>query len=145
MKFTIEKIDFQKEEEVIARCYDAEKDWVKSVKSAVTDGLCIKGKNDGDIYSVNVKNIYYFECVDNHSFFYTKDKVFESPLKVYEFEELTKDFKFFKASKSTVVNIRKIRSVKPSVSGRFEVTLLNDYKLLVSRLYVRELKNIMGL
>lgn len=145
MKVTIEKISIEKEEEIIARCHNPQANWVNSVKAIQSDGQCISGKYDDQIFNVNLKNIYYFECVDNHSFFYTKEKLFESKLKVYEFEEISKNAMFFKASKSTVVNIKKIKCLKPSYSGRFELTLLNDYKLMVSRLYVHELKQIMGL
>lgn len=145
MKVTIEKIPEVVEEEILVKCHDTESQWVTSVKALQNEGENIIGKWEDDFFSISLKNIYYFECVDNRSFFYTKDKVFESKLKVYEFEEKTKNAMFFKASKSTVVNIRKIRSVKPFVSGKFELTLLNENKLLVSRLYVNELKKIMGL
>lgn len=145
MKVSIEQIPSTLPEEIIVKCHDTESQLISSIKSLLNNEETITGKYDDNIYTINLKNIYYFECVDNRSFFYTKDKVFESRLKVYEFEEKTRNALFFKASKSTVVNVRKIRSVKPSVSGRFELTLLNDNKLLVSRLYVHELKKIMGL
>lgn len=39
----------------------------------------------------------------------------------------------------------KIDSIKPSLSGRFEVMLTNKEKLIVSRQYVRVLKQMIGL
>ena len=44
-----------------------------------------------------------------------------------------------------LINIKKIDNMKPSLSGRFELTMINGEKLLVSRKYVRELKEKMGL
>ena len=62
-------------------------------------------------------------------------------MKLYEFEDLTRASKFFRASKSTIINTTKISHVKPSMSGRFEVYLKNGECVLVSRQYVPELKN----
>ena len=52
---------------------------------------------------------------------------------------------FFRASKSLVINADKIDSIRPSLSGRFEVVLQNKEKLIVSRQYVRVLKHMIGL
>ena len=66
-------------------------------------------------------------------------------MKLYEFEELSRGTAFFRASKSMVLNSDKIDSVTPSLSGRFEVRLLNQEKVIVSRQYVGALKKLMGL
>ena len=44
-----------------------------------------------------------------------------------------------------LINIKKIDNMKPSLSGRFELTLINGERLLVSRKYVSDLKKIMGI
>ena len=44
-----------------------------------------------------------------------------------------------------ILNTNKIDFVAPSFSGRFEVTLLNGEKVMVSRQYVGILKRKMGL
>lgn len=66
-------------------------------------------------------------------------------MKLYEFEYETKGTSFFRASKSLVINADKIDSIKPSLSGRFEVILQNKERLIVSRQYVRILKRMIGL
>ena len=83
--------------------------------------------------------------MDSKAFLYCEDKVYESKLKLYEFEDLTRASKFFRASKSTIINTTKISHVKPSMSGRFEVYLKNGECVLVSRQYVPELKKQIGL
>lgn len=65
-------------------------------------------------------------------------------MKLYEFEQETEGTSFFCASKS-LINADKIDSIKPSLSGRFEVVLKNKEKLIVSRQYVRVLKHMIGL
>ena len=83
--------------------------------------------------------------VDNRAFFYCRENVYESKLKLYEFEKLCKDSSFFRASKSMILNTDKIDFVAPSFSGRFEATLQNGEKVTVSRQYVSILKKKMGL
>jgi len=97
------------------------------------------------VFDKEVEKLYYFEVVDGKSFLYCKDCVFESRLRLYEFEKLSAETKFLRTSKSMVLNGDKIDFIKPSLSGRFEVTLLNGEKVIVSRQYVNALKKKMGL
>lgn len=104
--------------------------------------LDIKG---GTAYPLNINSIYYFEIVDQNAFVYCEKEIYESKMKLYEFEQETEGTSFFRASKSLIINADKIDSIKPSLSGRFEVVLKNKEKLIVSRQYVRVLKHMIGL
>ena len=44
-----------------------------------------------------------------------------------------------------ILNISKIRSVAPSVNGRFEAKLLNGESVIISRQYVPVLKKKLGM
>ena len=50
----------------------------------------------------------------------------------------------FRCGKSMILNADKIQYVRPSVSGRFEATLTNHEKVIISRQYVGELKRLLG-
>lgn len=76
---------------------------------------------------------------------YCEKEIYESKMKLYEFEQETEGTSFFRASKSLIINADKIDSIKPSLSGRFEVVLKNKEKLIVSRQYVCVLKHMIGL
>lgn len=145
MNIEVELIPLDKQEELIVHCHNKEERWVENVLNAAQQESMIIGKKDGLSYRININDVYYFEVVDDRSFMYTKQNVYEITLRLYEFEQKTKDLMFFRSSKSNVVNIRKIKCVKPSLSGKFELTLLNDYKLLVSRRYVAELKRMINI
>ena len=71
--------------------------------------------------------------------------MYESKWKLYEFEEFSRGSSFFRASKSVILNADKIEFVKPAFSGRFEAVLFNGEKVIVSRQYVGELKELMGI
>ena len=70
--------------------------------------------------------------------------VFKCRQKLYEFEELCRSSMLFRCSKSMILNADKIQYVRPSVSGRFEATLANNEKVIISRQYVGELKRLLG-
>ena len=145
MKITIEEIGKEQEEEMILRCHELNTDMLHLLQSlkATKNGLVgIKGE---EIHRLSMDDIFYFEVVDNRAFFYCRENVYESKLKLYEFEKLCKDSSFFRASKSMILNTDKIDFVAPSFSGRFEATLQNGEKVTVSRQYVSILKKKMGL
>lgn len=145
MKITIEEIDSDAEEEIIIRCHNMNSDTVKLLQELKTTQNGITGYKDGAIHRLSFDDIYYFEVVENKSFIYCKDEVFDSRLKLYEFEKLCRDTSFFRSAKSMIINADKIDYITPSLSGRFEATLLNGEKAVVSRQYVGELKKRMGI
>lgn len=145
MKYTIEVIEAESEEEIIFRLHainDNALKLINNLKSSQGEIIAYKGT---EIYRLNPNDIYYFEVVDSKSFIYCENDVYESKLRLYEFEKLCNGAPFFRGSKSMVINSDKIRSLKPSLSGRFEISLINNERLIVSRQYVNSLKKLMGL
>lgn len=145
MKISIENIDHDKEEEIIIRCYEINDDILELMKKLKTKKYMLIGYSDDFIYQLNPSTVYYFESVDNKVFIYCRDKLYESKQKLYELEQICDQRKFFRASKSTIINIAKISHIKPSLSGRFEAIMENGEKVLVSRQYVPVLKTKLGI
>lgn len=52
---------------------------------------------------------------------------------------------FFRCSKSIVVNINKIKNLKPQIDRTIMVTMCNGEKLIISRRYVKAFKDILGI
>jgi DNA-binding LytR/AlgR family response regulator len=115
------------------------------VNKLTTETLIILGYQDGSVSRIKLGDIYYFEAVDGKVFVYSKDKVHEVKEKLYELEELCREKNCFRASKSTILNIAKIASIHPSISGRFVALLDNGERVVISRQYVPALKNMLGL
>lgn len=145
MKIIIEEIGKDEEEEIVIRFHSVNEETIKILQKLKAQRNGIVGTKGGSIHRIILDEIYYFEVVDNKSFIYCKDDVYESRMKLYEFESLCFGTDFFRAAKSMILNASKIESISPSLSGRFEVTLLNKEKVIVSRHYVAELKKLMGL
>ena len=145
MKVSIQEIPGLEEEEVIIKCREMNEDIMAVLGKLKSAEKQLTGLREDEIHKVALRDVYYFETVDSKSFFYCKESMYESKLKLYEFEELATSGGFFRASKSVVLNAMKISHIKPSLSGRFEAVLENNERILVSRQYVPDLKRQLGI
>ena len=144
MKITILAKAPGEEDEIIIKCDNPEKSVFGLVNKIQSQGQHQNSK-DGQICLVEQKEIFYFESVDDVVFAYTKDEVFETKSKLYQLEfELPVNI-FFRANKAVIVNVDKIKKLSPAFSGRFEATLKNDFKVIISRNYVPKLKELLDL
>lgn len=101
-------------------------------------------EKEQETYLVDVAKIMYIEAVDRKTFVYTKEECFESKLKLYEMEERLEDSGFFRASKSCLVHLRHIKSLKSDMDRKIKLTLENGEHLIVSRQYADEIKRRLG-
>ena len=97
-----------------------------------------------EIHRLNPSEIFYIETVDNKTFLYCESNIYESKQKLYELEEL-KMSDFLRISKSAIINLSKVKTLIPSISGRLEAILINGEKVVISRQYVNELKKNFGI
>ncbi|GMA97716.1 LytTR family DNA-binding domain-containing protein [Pelosinus sp. IPA-1] len=145
IKITIENIPDGIEPEIIIRCNEVDDSLLQLIYSIKSASKTLVGITDLQMHIINPKDVFYFESVDNKVFIYCQEKVFESRLKLYEIEKVYENWDFFRASKSTILNITKIDSVRPVFYGRFEALLQNGEKIFISRQYVPVLRKKLGL
>ena len=144
-KVTINQIDTNKSEEIVINCYEINNEVLQIVEKLKKSETVLLGSKDSEMFQIELKDIYYIESVDNKTYICMQKNVFESKLKLYEIEELIKNTKLFRCSKAMILNLAKIRSVSPSVNGRFEAKLLNGESVIISRQYVPNLKKLLGM
>ncbi len=145
MKIIIEECNPGDEDQVIIRCKELNDNILKLITELKQGQKKLTGIKDGNIVMIDPANVYYFEGVDNKVFLYCKQNVYETKLKLYEIEEEYKNTDFFRASKSVILNVSKIKSISPAYSGRFEAQLFNGEVVVISRQYVPELKKKLGM
>lgn len=145
MKITIDKSPKYSEPEIIIKCSEVTDELQRSIAMLKGSEEKVQGILDGVIYIIAPEDIYYFESVDKKTFMYTMDVVLETPMRLYEVEEKLAKHDFFRASKSLVINISKIKKLSPKFNGKLDVLLENDEKLIISRQYVHVIKEILGL
>lgn len=145
MKITIEDRPDGGEDEIIIRCKHVDEHLLKLVYAIKTGQEKLTATKGTDIVQVMPKEIFYFEAVDNKVFLYLEKDVYETKQKLYELEERFRGTDFVRVSKSVILNLSKVKSLSPAFNGRFEATMKNGEKLIVSRAYVPALKEKLGL
>ena len=101
-------------------------------------------KKDNKMFFVNSSDILYFDSVDNRTFLYTEDDVMEIKQRLYELEVSLSDKDFVRISKSQIVNINKIRSLKPELNRTILATMSNGEQLYISTKYVKVIRDMLS-
>lgn len=102
---------------------------------------------DGETHILDLSKIAYIETVDRRTFVYTENDCYESKLKLYEMDNILCNpcgSGFFRISKSCIVRLKYIRTLKADIERRVRITLENGEQLIVSRQYADELKKRLG-
>ena len=105
----------------------------------------LQAKKDNELHFINSLDVLYFESVDNRTFLYTENDVLEVRQRLYELEVILSDKDFIRISKSQIVNINKIKSLKPELNRTILATMCNGEQLYVSRKYVQAIRNILSI
>ena len=101
-------------------------------------------KKADETYILDTEKILYIEAVERNTFVYTEEEVYESGLKLYEFEARLSERDFIRISKQGLLNLKKVKSLKADINRRIRVTLVNDEQIVVSRMYSDELRSRLG-
>lgn len=140
MEIKIFKITKEQPEQLEIRCHEI----TEQVREIVTFVKSRQGQLNGIIegkqYEIPVLDIYYIEAVDNKVFIYSAKKVYETRQRLYELESALKEKYFLRVSKALLLNLMKVKSIKPAVNGRFTAILQSGEEIIISRKYVPELK-----
>ncbi|NLM48471.1 MAG: LytTR family transcriptional regulator [Epulopiscium sp.] len=108
-------------------------------------GMQILGKKDNETFVLDVAEILYIEAVERDTFLYTENEVYESDFKLYELEQQLTERDFFRVSKSTLINLKKVKSLKADLNRRIRVTMVNGEQIIASRMYADELRKRLGI
>lgn len=145
MKIIIEDLKDGEEEEIIIRSNNIDDSILQMIYGVKMNSQKIVGLHNGRMTMIEPKDIFYFESVDNKTFIYCEKQVYESKMKLYEIENQYENTDFFRSSKSTILNLSKIKNLSPAFNGRFEALLKNNEKVIISRQFVPVLKKKLGL
>ena len=102
-------------------------------------------KRDDETILLDIDEILYIEAVERNTFVYTKDSTYESALKLYEFEQQLPEKDFIRISKQSILNLRKVKSLKTDINRKIRATLLNGEQIVVSRTYAEDLRKRLGI
>ena len=101
-------------------------------------------KKGSDIALLEFSDVYMFRVEDKQVKVYTEDKEYQIKKALYQVEEnLTSDF--VRISKTTIVNLKKVERVAPSLKGMMFIQLKNGLKDNISRKYLPDFKQALDL
>ena len=101
-------------------------------------------KNGSDITLLELQDIFMFRVEDKQVKVFAENNEYTVKKPLYQVEEnLTKDF--VRISKTTIVNLKKIERVAPSLKGMMFIQLKNGLKDNISRKYFEDFKKALDL
>lgn len=95
--------------------------------------------DDKSMKVLPVDSILYFEAVKELVFAYTKEGVYEVKMRLYQVEEMLDFTHVMRASKSFLINLVHIMSVRPALNGRFLALMDNGEEVMISRQYAKSI------
>lgn len=103
------------------------------------------GKKNNMIHKIKLDNILYFEALDKKVYAITKNDEYEVNHKLFEIEEICGAKRFMRISKSVVLNLERIGSVKLEEDRSCKVFLSPQLSVRVSRAYIKEFRLQIGM
>lgn len=140
MKVEIKQSETYKELEVIIKCAFIDKRLQWLITKLEQYSSSVTGEKDGELCTLYFQDIYYFDTVDNKTFAYGDKDVYRVAYKLYELVEKLEGTQFVKISKAMILNIDYLKKVKVIADNRMEGTLENGEKVIISRRYIKGLK-----
>ena len=139
MKYTIEQIK-QGDDELILRYQNLnqEVEHIMNFMSFAEKKLI--GTKDGSQIVVDVKQILYIESVDRKTFVYLEDDVVRVEYTLTQLERMLNSPRFFRCSKSMIMNIDKVKVLDSLASNRIDATMCNGEHIIISRTYASEFR-----
>jgi len=104
----------------------------------------LTAKKDNEIHLLDLAQVLYIESVDRKCFIYTDKEIYESDLRLYELEQQLEEYGFFRVSKSFLIHLQKIQSLKADINRKIRLTMSNGEQISASRQYADALKKRLG-
>ena len=108
------------------------------------DNSILAVKKGQDIVLLDVEDIFLIRVEDKQTKVYVEDKEYLIKKPLYQIEE-NLDSNFVRVSKTTIVNLRKIKRVAPSLKGMMFIELKNGLKDNISRKCLSDFKKALDL
>lgn len=144
MRLTVEQGSEYSEVEITIHCREIDKRLSDLIRQIRLYGFSIPVKKDGREYSLPSESIFYIESIDERTYVYQKNDVFDCGIRLYELENRLEGTAFTRIGRALLLNISVVESVRPILGGRLEVLLENEEKLIVNRHYVPSFRRKFG-
>lgn len=141
MELNVKRVPNEEPEVLEIRCHKVTDDIEEIISFVKSRQGQLSTMQEGQRVEIPLVDIFYAESVDNRLFVYTAKDNYEVRLKLYELEDMLRGKTFIRVQKGMLLNLMKIKSIKPALSGRYTALLKNGEQIVISRKYVLDLKS----
>ena len=142
MKYTINHISTG-ENEVIVNYIDMNQEVERVINFIKGEQTKLIGWKDKEQKVIDIKTTLYIETVDSKTFAYTEEDVLKLEYTLTQLENLLNDINFFRCSKSMIINIDKVDSLRSLPSNRIDAMMVNGEHIIISRTYASDFRRIL--
>ena len=103
----------------------------------------LSGRKNGETILFSPEEILYVDKVDDKTFSYTAENELQLDLSLYSVELMLNDERYFRCSKSMIVNVSKVKRLKSMPSNMIDATLENGVHIIISRTYASEFRRLL--
>ena len=139
MKYTIEKLD-SGENEVLVRYSTLSPEVNQIICILKNENRKLLGISNDEKVVVDISEILYIESVDGRSYAYTQNDVIKLEYTLLQLEQLIGEISFFRCSKSMIINIDKVKSLRSLASNRIDAMMCNGEHVMISRTYASDFR-----
>lgn len=139
MKHSIEFIR-EGEDEVVIRCREITPQVQRLLDALQTPAVRLIGVADGRQHVIDPNAILYIESVDGRTFAYTAGAVLQLEHTLAQMEALLDSVRFFRCSKSMILNIDRVRALRSLACNRIDATMQGGEHIIISRTYASEFR-----
>lgn len=139
MKYTIEKLN-SGENEVLVRYSTLTPELNQIICILKNENRKLLGTSNDEKVVVDISEILYIESVDGRSYAYTQNDVIKLEYTLLQLEQLIGEISFFRCSKSMIINIDKVKSLRSLASNRIDAMMCNGEHVMISRTYASDFR-----
>ena len=110
-------------------------DTVNSERPTLSGRPADEDLDDGEEIILDPKEIYYLDHIDRKLFAYTENGVYRLMSTLASVEEQLSPYGFVRISKSNLVNIYKIKQLKPDINMKVYASFDNGERICINRSY----------
>jgi len=110
-------------------------DMVNSERPSLQGRPADEDLDDGEEILLDPREIYYLDHIDRKLFAYTKNGVFRLMNTLASCEEMLWNYGFVRVSKSNLINIYKIKQLKPDLNMKVYASFDNGERICINRSY----------
>ena len=138
MKVKINTVVSKEEEQIVIECVEMTPEFEDIRNYCLSKGNFLVGyTNISSQQQIRIEDILYIEAVGENVFAYTEKNVYEIKNRLYELENKLKDYKFIRCSKSFLICLLKVNSIRPALNGRYLACMENGEEVVISRKYAK--------